>query len=94
MQNARFGYLDQHADIDRSLTVIEYLHGAFDYLFSLNEKLEKLYEKMGETENADELDNLIKKSSRLQEILDDSDFYDLDSKIKKVAGGLGIGAVG
>ena len=30
--NARWGYLDQHADIDRSQTVMEYLRQAFDYL--------------------------------------------------------------
>ena len=93
-QSARWGYLDQHADIDRSLTVIQYLRTAFNYLYELNSKLEELYLKMGETEDMNELDKLVNKSSRLQEILDNADFYDLDSKIKKVAGGLGIGGVG
>lgn len=92
--NARWGYLDQHADIDRSLTVITYLRGAFDYLYELNAKLEDMYLKMGEVSDPDELDKLINKSSRLQDVLDNADFYDLDSKIKKVAGGLGIGNVG
>ncbi len=93
-QNMRWGYLDQHADIDRSLTVIEYLRGAFDYLYAINEKLEGLYAKMGEVEDPNELEKLINKSSRLQEELDNADFYDLDSKIKRVAGGLGVGAFG
>ncbi len=88
--NLRWGYLDQHADIDRSLTVMEYLRQAFDYLYEISEKLEKIYNQMGEVEDSDELDKLIKKSSRLQEELDNADFYDLDSKIKRVAGGLGI----
>ncbi|MBO5926483.1 MAG: ABC-F family ATP-binding cassette domain-containing protein [Clostridia bacterium] len=93
-QNMRWGYLDQHADIDRSLTVMEYLKSAFLHLYKLNEKLEALYLKMGEEMEANELDKLITKSSRYQEELDNSGFYDLDSKIKKVAGGLGIANVG
>ena len=93
-QNMRWGYLDQHADIDRSLTVMEYLRDAFSYLYSVNEKLESLYAKMGEVEDPDELEKLINKSSRLQEELDNADFYDLDSKIKRVAGGLGIANIG
>ncbi len=93
-QSARWGYLDQHADIDRSLTVMEYLHHAFDYLFEMNAKLEKLYESMGTVEDPDELEKLINKSSRMQEELDNAGFYDLDSKIKKVAGGLGVNNFG
>ncbi len=93
-QSARWGYLDQHADIDRSLTVMQYLYSAFNFLFELNEKLENIYLKMGETTDEDELNKLIDKSSRLQEQLEDSGFYDLDSKIKKVAGGLGVSSFG
>ncbi len=93
-QNMRWGYLDQHADIDRSLTVMEYLRGAFDYLYKQNEKLEAIYLKMGEVTDENELEKLINKSSRLQEELDNADFYDLDAKIKRVAGGLGIGNIG
>lgn len=92
--NARWGYLDQYADIDRSLTVIEYLRQAFDYLYALNEKLEKMYAKMAEDLTEDELNTLIRKSSNLQEELDNADFYDLDSKIKRVSGGLGINHLG
>lgn len=92
--SARWGYLDQHADIDRSLTVMQYLHSAFDFLFELNAKLEDIYLKMGETSNENELNKLIDKSSKLQEQLDNAGFYDLDSKIKKVAGGLGVSSFG
>ncbi len=93
-QNMRWGYLDQHADIDRTLTVMEYLRGAFNYLYKLNEKLEAIYLKMGEVLDENELEKLINKSSRMQEELDNSGFYDLDAKIKRVAGGLGIANIG
>ena len=92
--SARWGYLDQHADIDRSLTVMEYLRQAFNHLDELNDKLQELYMKMGEVEDADELDKLINKTSKMQDALNDADFYDLDSKIKKVGAGLGINNFG
>ncbi len=93
-QNVRWGYLDQHADIDRSITVMDYLRHAFDYLYEINDKLQDLYTKMGEVSDENELDKLINKSSKLQDLLDNADFYDLDSKIKKVAGGLGVNNFG
>ncbi len=87
--NIRWGYLDQHAEIDKSLTVIEYLRSAFDYLYEIDNKLQKVYEDMATAQSDSEMDRLIKKSSYMQEILDNEGFYDLDSKIKRVAGGLG-----
>ncbi len=93
LNGIRYGYLDQHADIDRSKTVMEYLSSAFDYLYEQDARLQKMYEDMC-TAEGDELDRLIEKSSKLQERLDDAGFYDLDSKIKKVANGLGIHVFG
>ncbi len=93
LNGIRKGYLDQHADIDRSLTVMEYLSSSFSYLYEMEEKLNKLYEDMANVEGA-ELDKLIKKSANLQDRLTDEGFYDLDAKIKKVANGLGMHNVG
>ncbi len=90
----RWGYLDQHATLDGSLTVMEYLQDSFKYLYDMNDRLEEIYNKMGEVTDADELDKLIRKSSRLQDELTEKHFYDLDSQIKKVANGLGINDVG
>ena len=94
LSGIRRGYLDQYATLDGSLTVMEYLQDAFSYLFELNEKLEDIYAKMGEVSDADELDKLINKSSRIQDELTEKHFYDIDSQIKKVANGLGVGAIG
>ena len=93
LPNIRKGYLDQHATLDGSLTVMEYLTGAFDYLYELEAKLDALYESMGEMEG-DELDRAIKRSSRMQETLENEGFYDLESKVKKVANGLGVNFIG
>ncbi len=92
-QNLRIGYLDQHATLDRSLTVMEYLRQAFTYLDEINARLEKLYEDMGSAEG-DDLDRLINKSSRLQDLLNDAEYYDLEAQIKKVANGLGVNKFG
>lgn len=86
------GYLDQHADIDRSLTVMEYLKTAFTRLYEMNARMEALYAKMSEP-GAD-LDGLIDKANRLLERLTDAGFFDLDAEIKKVANGLGVGRYG
>lgn len=91
--NIRKGYLDQHATLNGELTVMEYLLQSFDYLYKINEKLEKLYLDMSEM-SGDELDKAIDKSARMQETLEKAEFYDLESKVRKVANGLGVNLFG
>ncbi|MCQ2399985.1 MAG: ATP-binding cassette domain-containing protein, partial [Clostridia bacterium] len=93
MPNMRIGYLDQHATLDKSLTVMEYLRSAYSYLDEINERLNKMYEDMGSV-SGDELDRLIDKSAKLQQRLDDASYYDLEAQIKKVANGLGVNKFG
>lgn len=93
LNGIRKGYLDQHADIDRSKTVMEYLSSSFSYLYEKENRLNKMYEDMANVSGAD-LDRLIKKSAKLQDELTDEGFYDLDAKIRKVANGLGMNNVG
>ncbi|MBR2967784.1 MAG: ABC-F family ATP-binding cassette domain-containing protein [Clostridia bacterium] len=87
------GYLDQHANIDRSLTVMEYLRTSFDDMFALNERMESLYAQMGEA-SPDELDKLISKTNNILDTLTNAGFFEIDSTIKKVASGLGVSAFG
>lgn len=88
------GYLDQHADIDRSNTVMDYLREAFSDLYAENERMEKIYADMAELSDPNELDKQIAKANKILERLTDAGFFELDSTIKKVAGGLGIAALG
>ena len=94
LNGIRWGYLDQHANIDRTLTVMQYLETSFQHLFELNTRLDALYESMGTTEDMDLLDKLVTRSASMQEQLDKSGFYDIESTIKKVANGLGVGNLG
>ena len=94
LNGIRYDYLDQHADIDREKTVIEYLKTAFDYLYELEKKLNALYAEMADTTDEDKLEKLINKSNRMLEQLESEGFYEIDSRIKKAAGGLGVAAIG
>lgn len=87
------GYLDQHADIDRSLTVMQYLLSTFSELYRLNEKMEAMYAEMADADEQ-RLDFLIEKTNKIMERLTDAEFFNLDAKVKKVAGGLGVAALG
>jgi len=89
----RKGYLDQHAQIDRDQTILSYLQTSFEHLYKRNAKMEEMYSSM-ETATGDELERLIQKSSNIMDYLTTEGFYDLESNIKKVANGLGIGTLG
>lgn len=93
-RNIRYGYLDQHADIDRNLTVMQYLLTSFDELYRLNDRLEEIYKEIETTTDYDEMDRLISISSNMQEELTDKGFYDLESSVKKIGNGLGLNAFG
>ncbi|MDD4839865.1 MAG: ABC-F family ATP-binding cassette domain-containing protein [Clostridia bacterium] len=94
LNRIKWGYLDQHADIDKSLSVMQYLQSSFKALFDLNEKLEAIYKEMETETDMDQLDVLISRSSSMMNELTKENFYELDSEIKKVANGLGIGNFG
>lgn len=94
LNGIRYGYLDQHADIDRSLTVNEYLRTAFTHLYELDARLQALYEEMSTVTDPDELDKMIARSNRMLERLEAEHYYDIESQIKKVANGLGVHVFG
>jgi len=89
----RKGYLDQHAQISADQTVMEYLRGSFGHLFDKNAQMEKMYAAM-ETSSGSELEKLISKSAGILDYLTNEGFYDIEPTIKKVANGLGVGALG
>jgi ATPase subunit of ABC transporter with duplicated ATPase domains len=94
LNGIKWGYLDQHSNIDRSLTVMQYLQSAFKSLFELNDKLEAIYKQMETEADMDALDTLITRSSNMLNTLTKENFFELDSEIKKVSNGLGIGNFG
>ncbi|MDR1627174.1 MAG: ATP-binding cassette domain-containing protein [Oscillospiraceae bacterium] len=89
-KNVKIGYLDQHAEIDHTLTIFEYLKTAFDDLYQVESELNKIYESMSENFS----DKTAQKASDYQSLLANRGFYEIESMVLKVADGLGITAIG
>ena len=89
-RNVKIGYLDQYADIDGSLSIFEYLKTAFDDLYEVESKLNKIYDDMaGSTD-----ESLYEKASDYQNFLVNRGFYEIDSNVLKISAGLGVSALG
>lgn len=85
----KIGYLDQYAEIDRNLTIKEFLKSAFRDLYEIENVLNNLYIQIS---NGNQ--KLLNKATYYQEKLENSEFYYIDSRIEQVANGLGLNAVG
>lgn len=83
------GYMDQNVNINNYPTVREFLQSAFADLYKIEENLNELYNKMSISNNI-ELEKITQKVSTLQGMLEDSDFYSIDSKIDAISYGIGI----
>ena len=82
------GYLDQHAVLEKGMTVRDVLRMAFDELFKTEERINEIYMSMAD-EGAD-VDALMEEVGELQDRLETRDFYTLDAKIDEVARALGV----
>lgn len=82
------GYLDQHAVLEKGMTVRDVLRTAFDELFKTEERINEICMSMAE-EGAD-VDALMEEVGELQDRLETRDFYTLDAKIDEVARALGV----
>lgn len=92
-KRVRVGYLDQHAVLEKGMSIRDALRGAFKYLFDMEQEIQDLYMKMGEV-SENELAALMEEVGTLQDILDHNDFYIVDSKVEETARGLGLNEVG
>lgn len=87
---AKIGHLDQYADISPTYTIEEFLKTAFSSLYEAEAKLNQINQKLiGSSDKS-----LIKQSASIMEMLSREDFYSISASIGKVAGGLGITAMG
>lgn len=88
----RVGYLDQHAELEKGMTVRDVLRTAFDYLYDVERELNNVYASMGD-DGAD-VDKLMEEAASLQDILDMGDFYSIDTRLNEVASGIGLAQIG
>ncbi|HEU5141125.1 MAG TPA: ABC-F family ATP-binding cassette domain-containing protein [Bacillales bacterium] len=93
LPGTRKGFLEQHVDLREGETIREYLRGAFGELFEAEREMIEVSEQMGSS-GGEELEALLKRYGRLQESLEQNDFYSVDAKVDEVADGLGLTALG
>ncbi len=89
----RVGYLDQHAVLKPGESIREALQDAYAYLFEMEEEIIRLGEAMA-TATEEEMYEMMEEMGTLQELLEQHDFYIIDTKIDEVAGGLGLRDIG
>ncbi|GKX68263.1 ABC-F family ATP-binding cassette domain-containing protein [Inconstantimicrobium mannanitabidum] len=89
----RVGYMDQHAKLEKGMTIREVLRSAFQYLFDLEQEMNDIYGRMGEMDE-DEMNKSLEKTAVIQDMLDHNGFYVIDMKVEEVAKGLGLLDVG
>ena len=88
-----YGYLDQYSSLEKGKTIMDVLRDAFSHLSNLEAEMISIYDKMGEA-NEDELAQMMEDVGEMQEILDSSGYYTIDTKISEYANGLGLGDIG
>lgn len=87
------GYLDQFSTLTKGKTIREVLREAFSYYTDLETEMLGLYDKMGDC-TEDEMTAMLEDVGEIQEILESSGYYTIDSKITEYANGLGLGEIG
>lgn len=85
----RAGYLDQHASLNKGMTIREELNTAFQWLYDVETELNDAYMKMGEADE-EEMNKLMDLTAELQDILDINGFYTLNVQVDQISKGLGI----
>lgn len=88
-----YGYLDQYSTLEKGKTIMDVLRDAFSHLSTLEAEMISIYDKMSEASD-DEIAQMMEEVGEIQEILDSSGYYTIDTKISEYANGLGLGDIG
>ncbi|ATZ17662.1 ABC-F family ATP-binding cassette domain-containing protein [Mesoplasma melaleucae] len=83
---AKIGYLDQHQEVDMTITGEDYLKDAFKHLFDMEAEIHQIYENMTIKYKEEEL----VKALALQDELNIKGFDSIDKQIGNLVAGLGI----
>ncbi len=76
------GYLEQEPLVNEERTVREVVEEGVQELVDIAKEYEAVNAKFAEPMEADEMDALIEKQGKLQELMDDKGIWDLDSKLE------------
>lgn len=87
------GYLDQGSSLTKGKTIRDVLREAFSDMYLREQEMLEMYDKMSDCDE-EEMAKLMEEVGEIQEMLDHSGFYVLDSRIEEYAGGLGLREIG
>lgn len=87
------GYLDQYSTLEKGKTIKDVLRDAFENLTSLEEEMLGMYDKMADA-SEEEINDMMDEVGQIQDILESSGYYTIDTKINECANGLGLGEIG
>ncbi|MBP1547799.1 MAG: ABC-F family ATP-binding cassette domain-containing protein [Oscillospiraceae bacterium] len=87
------GYLDQYSTLSKGKTIADVLREAFSHFAELEQEMLSLYDTMSDC-SEEEMNEAMAKVGEIQDILDYSGYYTIDSKISEYANGLGLGEIG
>ena len=92
-KNVRVGYLDQHTVLEKGQTIRDVLASAFSYLFELEAQMNAYYGEMADCDE-ERMNFLLEETGSIQEMLDQHDFYIIDSKVDEIGRALGLSDLG
>jgi len=92
-KNVRIGYLDQHAVLEKGMTIRDVLKTAFSFLFELEEKMNHICDHMADA-SEHELNLMMEELGTIQDLLMSHDFYIIDSKAEEIGHALGLDEIG
>lgn len=88
-KNVKVGYLDQHAVLEKGMTIGFVLRSAFDELFEMEERMNQICNDMA-TADVTQMEEYMEELGVIQDLLTNRDFYLIDSKVEEVARALGL----
>lgn len=88
-KNVRVGYLDQHAVLEKGMTIRDVLKSAFDPLLQKEQRMNEICDMLGSAD-PEEMDALMEELGNIQDELTLHDFYVIDAKVEEVARALGL----
>lgn len=83
-KNVRVGYLDQHAELKKGMSIKDVLKQAFDFLFEMEANMNSMYEQMADADES-QIETLMEEVGTIQDLLMAHDFYTIDAKIDEIA---------
>ena len=92
-KNVRIGYLDQHTELKKGMTIRDVLTSAFLWLFEMEEKMTAICDRMSEADET-QMETYLEELGVIQDMLTVHDFYLIDSKVEEVARALGLTDIG